>query len=169
MDPNTIKLFSSKKMDNWGTPIDLYNKLNEEFKFNLDPCPINPTFDGLNINWIGNIFVNPPYSNISEWLKKAHTELKKGNAKTIVFLTFANTDTTWFWDYVINKAEIRFIRGRLRFLENGTNTKSSAMRPSILIIFKNTPKSESNLTPATQGFDKSLSHNREKAKEGVIC
>jgi len=115
MDKNTIRLFGSNKTDNWQTPKDLYKKLDKEFNFNFDPCPLNAKVDGLKIDWKGNIFVNPPYSQIKTWLEKAHEELNKGNAENIVFLTFANTDTKWFHDLVLDKAEIRFIKGRLKF------------------------------------------------------
>lgn len=136
MDSNSIRLFSSKKTDNWQTPLSLSQEIYKEFDINLDPCPLNSQFDGLNMDWIGNVYVNPPYSQIEKWLIKAHKELKK-EAKTIVFLTFANTDTKWFHEYVLGKAEIRFIKGRLRFLDEDGKLQSSAMRPSILIIFRN--------------------------------
>jgi site-specific DNA-methyltransferase (adenine-specific) len=132
MDANSIALFSSKKTDNWGTPKDLYDKLNAEFNFNLDPCPLEPTFDGLEIDWIGNVFVNPPYSKVKQWLIKANLEIKK-QADVIVFLVFANTDTAWFHDYVLGKAELRFLRGRIKF---DGYSKNGAMRPSMLCIFR---------------------------------
>ena len=136
MDENTIKLFGSKKTDNWQTPPELLAEWNKEFNFNFDPCPLNSEIDALKIDWKERCFVNPPYSKVKEFLIKAHEEINKGNSETIVFLTFANTDTAWFHDYCFGKAEIRFIRGRLKFLdENGIKT-NSAMRPSILIIFK---------------------------------
>ena len=143
MNPNTIKLFQSKDSDDWQTPKDILEELNKEFNFNLDPCPINPPQDGLKIDWIGNVFVNPPYSQITRWLEKAHKELQKGNVKTIVFLTFANTDTKWFHDFIYRKAEIRFIKGRLRFKgknKKGELVSNCAMRPSMLAIFKNENK-----------------------------
>jgi site-specific DNA-methyltransferase (adenine-specific) len=135
MDQHQINLFSSKKSDDWGTPVNLYNTLNDEFNFTFDPCPFESPFNGLLVPWIGNIFVNPPYSNINSFLIKAHEELKNGNAKVIVFLVFANTDTGWFHDYVLGKCEIRFLRGRVHF--TGHETKGhAAMRPSILCIFR---------------------------------
>ena len=47
MNEQTIKLFQSKKTDNWQTPKWLYDELNEEFDFDFDPCPLNSTFNGL--------------------------------------------------------------------------------------------------------------------------
>jgi len=122
----------SKKSDHWSTPVDLYETLNKEFNFNYDPCPLNADFDGLKTDWNGSIFVNPPYSNIKGFLQKAQDELQKGNAKTVVFLIPSRTDTKWFHEYVYNRADIRFIKGRLKF----GNSKNSAPFPSMLVIFK---------------------------------
>ena len=137
MNEQTIKLFQSKKTDNWQTPKWLYDELNEEFDFDFDPCPLNSTFNGLDCDWGKRNFINPPYSNVKGFLQKAHKELENGNAEVCVFLTFANTDTKWFHDYCYNKAEIRFIKGRLKFLDETGQIKNSAMRPSIIMIFKN--------------------------------
>ncbi len=125
----------SKKTDDWSTPIDLYNKLNEEFNFNLDPCPLRSLTDGLDIEWNGNVFINPPYSNVKSFLQKGKDELKKNNAKVLVFLLASRTDVKWFHEYVYNKpnVEIRFIKGRLKF----GNSKSSAPFPSMIVIFRN--------------------------------
>lgn len=136
MDENTIRLFSSKKTDNWQTPPELLAEWNKEFDFNYDPCPLHPTEDGLKCDWKERCFINPPYSKVKDFLIKAHEQLREGNCKTIVFLTFANTDTKWFHEYVLGKAEIRFIKGRLKFLDENGIKINSAMRPSILIIFR---------------------------------
>ena len=62
MNKQQIKLFASKKTDNWQTPKWLYDELDAEFHFNFDPCPLNSTFDGLKCDWGESNFVNPPYS-----------------------------------------------------------------------------------------------------------
>ena len=48
--------------DNWETPRELYDKLNAEFDFDFDPCPINtseitPDKDGLLIDWVSVILL----------------------------------------------------------------------------------------------------------------
>ena len=53
-----------------------------------------------------------------------------------MFLTFANTDTKWFHEYCYNKAELRFIKGRLKFLDETGKEKNSAMRPSMITILR---------------------------------
>lgn len=140
-------LLSSKRMD-WETPQDFFNKLNEEFRFTLDPCATKETAkcniyftekdNGLIKPWEGhNVFVNPPYGReIGKWVKKAYQESLKGSL--VVLLVPARTDTKWWWDFCL-KGEIRFIKGRLKF--KGKNTKGEAVQnsatfPSALVIFK---------------------------------
>ena len=78
------------------------------------------------------VFCNPPYGKeISKWVKKCYEEHKKNNI-TIVMLIPARTDTSYFHDYIYNKSEIRFIRGRLKFNDG----KQGAPFPSMLVIYK---------------------------------
>ena len=139
---NTKLMFSSNT-DLWATPQSFYDKLNDEFRFNLDPCatPENAKCEkyftkevnGLTQNWGGyNVFCNPPYGReLSKWVKKAYEESLKPNT-TVVMLIPARTDTKYFHEYIYHKAkEIRFLKGRLKF---GTS-KNSAPFPSMVVIF----------------------------------
>lgn len=134
------KILFSHKSDEWETPQDLFDKLDQEFHFTLDVCAsiynkkCNKYFtineDALYQDWSGNnIWCNPPYSNISSFVKKC-SESKE----LCVVLVPARTDTRWFHEYCYNKenVEIRFIKGRLKF----NNSKNSAPFPSMIIIFK---------------------------------
>jgi len=126
---NTKGLMSSH-YQKWKTPKWLYEKLNKEFNFDFDPCPENPTEDGLLIEWGERNFVNPPYKYNKLWLKKGVEQWLKG--KLVVFLLPARTDTKYFHEYIYNKAELRFIKGRLKFNDGN----GSAPFPSMLCIFK---------------------------------
>lgn len=128
------KVLFSKASDNWATPQDFYDSISSEFDFNLDPCPLNAEHDALadNYEWKGVVYINPPYSNIRAFLEKGLSELKKGNAELLVYLVPARTCTKWFHDLVYNKAEIRFIKGRLKF----GDSKNSAPFPSMLVIYR---------------------------------
>lgn len=119
----------SSAHDNWSTPVDVYEALDREFGFNDDPCPIGGG-GGLERDWISPVFVNPPYSNLKAWCKKAYEEHLKG--KTVVMLIPSRTDTFAFHEYCMKATEIRFIRGRLKF----GGSKNSAPFPSAIIIFK---------------------------------
>ena len=139
---NTKVMFSSEN-EVWATPQDFYNKLDEEFDFDLDPCAISenakcetfftPEQDGLKQNWGGYyVFCTPPYGRkIKDWVEKCYQESKKPETQ-VVMLIPARTDTAYFHDYIYHKAkEIRFVRGRLKF----GNSKNSAPFPSMVVIF----------------------------------
>jgi len=120
-------LFSSAS-DNWSTPKDVYEALDREFSFNDDPCPLGGE-GGLDREWGSSTFVNPPYSEIKDWCKKAYEEWKKG--KTVVMLIPSRTDTRYWHDYIMKATEIRFIKGRLKF----GGSKNSAPFPSAVVVF----------------------------------
>ena len=122
--------FSSQRLD-WKTPKAVYQVLDAEFSFDFDPCPSNPNFNGLAVNWGQCNFVNPPYGReIQKWIKKGYKESQKG--KVIVFLIPSRTDTRWWHDYCMKANEIRFIKGRLKF----DDQKNSAPFPSAIVIFR---------------------------------
>ena len=126
MTKHQVQLLSSRKSDHWQTPPDFYNKLDQEFNFDFDPCPFKHDlnkWDGLKINWKKRNFINPHYSNVKVWIEKALKEIEKNNAEVCVFLVNANTDTKWFHDYIYNKHEIRFIKGRLKFINSSVKKK----------------------------------------------
>lgn len=144
---NTDVMFSSQS-DMWETPQDLFDKLNDEFHFDLDVCATtgnakcaafySPEQDGLTQPWYGNCWCNPPYGRqVGKWVKKAY-DTAYVNGNLVVMLLPARTDTSWFHNWIYNKAEIRFLRGRLKF----GNSKNSAPFPSMIVIFK--PKELSN-------------------------
>ena len=126
------------KSDNWQTPIELYQALDDEFHFTDDPCPIDwkeGDEDGLLSNWGSSTFCNPPYSNVAKWIEKAHTEWNKG--KTVVMLINAITDTKAFHTYIYGKAELRFVKGRVSFINPLQPTKKQpSPKPSMIVIFK---------------------------------
>jgi phage N-6-adenine-methyltransferase len=107
---------------NWETPSDLYDVLDAEFGFELDVCAteatakcaryFTPEQDGLAQRWDGTCWCNPPYGEIGKWVAKAHEAAESG--ATVVCLLPASTGAAWWWDHV-RHAEIRFLRGRLRF------------------------------------------------------
>lgn len=91
--------FSSKKLD-WQTPDEIYFELNSKYRFDFDPCPVNPSFDGLSVEWGQSNFVNPPYGReLPKWVEKGFEEAKKG--KTIVLLIPARTDTKIWHRYIL--------------------------------------------------------------------
>ena len=135
-------LFSSDSAE-WETPQDLFDELNEEFKFTIDVCANDDNYkvvphysklnDAFDNNWKEDSsndwkWMNPPYGReIKDWIKKASEE------KKVVALLPARTDTKYFHEYIYKKpnVEIRFIKGRLKF----SGSKNSAPFPSMIVIF----------------------------------
>lgn len=115
--------YMSNRMD-WETPADLFSKLDDEFHFTLDAagnetnhkCQKYYTDD----EWGGEtVFCNPPYGKaISEWVRKCSMEASR-KGTIVVMLLPARTDTRWFQQFILNRAEVRFLKGRLRFETNG--------------------------------------------------
>lgn len=61
----------------------------------------------------------------------------------MVMLIPARTDTIMFHDYILGKAEIRFIKGRVNFEVDGEKSKDPAPFPSMIVVFRgNQPTSE---------------------------
>lgn len=142
------KALMSSNKDDWCTPQDLFDKLNEEFHFDLDAaasdintkCPryFTKETDGLKNSWGGvTVFCNPPYGrNVIQWVRKAVVEAECG--ATVVMLIAARTDTIFFHDYIYKKenVEIRFIKGRLKFTDENGTAGDPAPFPSMIVIFR---------------------------------
>lgn len=110
----------------WRTPFDLFLKLDEEFHFTLDAasaldnnlCARFWTLadDALSKRWDPPdvYFVNPPYGRgLDRWLEKGYEAYDRG--AVAVFLLPSRTDAAWWHDFVEPYAEVRFVRGRLKF------------------------------------------------------
>jgi len=134
-------LFSSNS-DEWATPQEMFDKLDAEFGFTLDPCATAENHkcgkyytiedDGLEKSWNGEtVFCNPPYSQIDKWVEKAWYESRKDNT-TVVLLIPSRTDTKYFHNFILNRSEIRFVKGRLKF----GDSKNSAPFPSMVVVFR---------------------------------
>lgn len=133
-------LFSSAT-EEWATPDDFFRALDAEFHFTLDPCSTDDNAkcakhytkaqDGLARDWTGErVFCNPPYGReMPKWIAKCAEHGMRGGLA--VMLIPARTDTRAFHDYIYHKAEIRFIRGRLKF----GGVKNRAPFPSMVVVF----------------------------------
>lgn len=127
--------------DNWATPPEVYDVLNAEFSFDFDPCPLHYKVDGLEIEWGGRNFVNPPYSRkLKEgFIRKAFAESQKG--KLVVMLLPVSTSTKIFHEIIYPNAEIRFWKGRINFLPNGVKSPQykAGQMDSMIVIFPPKP------------------------------
>jgi phage N-6-adenine-methyltransferase len=142
-------LYSSLS-DLWGTPPELFRLLDEVYDFQLDAASTKQNRlcknhftrddDGLAQDWSGfrRIWLNPPYGRtIGAWMQKAYEESQKGCL--VVCLVPARVDTRWWHDWVQNKAQVTFIKGRLRFIRysDGSDARGGgAPFPSALVIYE---------------------------------
>lgn len=136
----------SSKSNEWATPQAVFDELNKEFNFTLDPAATSENAkcqrfftkeqDGLKQDWNGEtVFCNPPYGReIGKWVEKCYNEHIKNNI-TVVMLIPARTDTTYFHEYIYNHAEIHFIKGRIKFIQNGKECDAAPF-PSMIVIYK---------------------------------
>jgi phage N-6-adenine-methyltransferase len=134
------QLFSSRS-DEWATPQFLFDALDAEFGFTLDPCATHQNAkckrfytkadNGLTQNWNDEVvFMNPPYGRqIGAWRKKAYESSLSG--ALVVCLLPARTDTNWWHKYAM-RGEVRFFKGRLKF----GNSQNSAPFLSAIVILR---------------------------------
>lgn len=141
---------------NWETPPEIFKPLNDEFRFTLDPCATHSSAkcdryytedeDGLSKSWAGEVvFMNPPYGKeVYAWVKKARREAQIGGA-TVVGLLPASTDLSWWHEEVIAHpgVELRWIRGRVRFLTGGPY-RASGFFASVIVVWRPTKTSRIN-------------------------
>lgn len=133
-------VYASSESCEWSTPLDFFEKLNEQFNFDLDVCATRDNAkcaryftseeNGLSQEWTGVCWMNPPYGKeIASWMRKAYESSQKG--ATVVCLVPARTDTGWWHDYAM-RGEVHFVRGRLKF----GGSKSAAPFPSAVVVFR---------------------------------
>lgn len=137
----SLAVHFSSRTDEWPTPDWLFELLDQEFRFTLDPCSSDANArcarhftrreDGLAQDWTQDVvFMNPPYGRqIGQWMRKAFESALAG--ATVVCLVPARTDTAWWHAYAVH-GEIRFLRGRLKF---GRATQSAPF-PSAIVVFR---------------------------------
>lgn len=134
-------LYSSRSED-WATPPEFFSRLDAVFHFRLDACASEKNAkceryftkqqDALPRDWFPyrSVWMNPPYGrDIARWMKKAYNESRKGCV--VVCLVHARTDTKWWHDWVHQKAQVVFVKGRLKF----GDARNSAPFPSAVVIY----------------------------------
>lgn len=129
----------------WGTPPEVFDPLHAEFDFTLDPCATPesaklPRFyteaeDGLSKPWAGErVFMNPPYGReVYAWTRKAREEAQRG--ALVVGLLPASTDLKWWHEDIVGHAEVRYLRGRVRYITGGPY-RASGFFASVIVIWR---------------------------------
>lgn len=138
------KKFESTSQE-WATPDDVFMPLQKEFGFTLDAAAnwenaraaqfFTADDNALEKDWGKEIvWLNPPYGattgRLSEWVAKGLSAARGGS--TVVMLIPARTNTGWFHDLCLRFGEVRFIRGRPRFI----GARYGLPQPLCIVIFR---------------------------------
>lgn len=114
--------------DCWGTPLALFGALHTEFAFTVDGAaneenhllprwfgPGSLAEDGLAAPWVGErVYVNPPFSNVQEWVAKSWRESQAG-ALVVMLIKVATGRRDWHRYIWPGASEVRFVNGRLSY------------------------------------------------------
>ena len=132
---------SANPTDEWYTPKEIIDALGV---FDTDPCaPVTPLWntakvmynksnDGLTKNWIGRVWLNPPYSKPLMW-QFVEKLAEHGNG---IALLFNRCDSNKFQDVIFTNATgIMFLRNRIKFFRPDGTRGDSPGCGSILVAF----------------------------------
>ncbi|HBR1406353.1 TPA: phage N-6-adenine-methyltransferase [Klebsiella pneumoniae] len=173
----------AEQRDLWRTPPALFACLNAEFCFQLDAAAaahnalcrrfITAEQNTLETPWAdylsipGYVWLNPPYSDITPFVKKAVAE--SSNQIGTVMLVPADTSVGWFKEAIQTASEVRFITaGRLAFINPVTGKPVSGNnKGSMLIIWHPYPRTHCHFSTverdALMNFGSRLIAKREAA------
>jgi len=140
--------------DEWATPPEIVAaEVARGGPFDLDVCARPettkaPAFytkndDGLVMPWRGRVWCNPPYSDPGPWVRRAalytyeqrHATRLDLLVRDVVMLLPASTDTAWFHKWVLPYADLRFLRGRIKFLGPDGKPRGTPKAGSIMAYY----------------------------------
>ena len=137
----------------WYTPQKYVEAVHEVMGFiDTDPCSCEAanevvraeTFfteeqDGLQQEWHGCVYVNPPYGDgtVEEFAVKLLLELDAGRATQAIFLVNNCTETKWFQTLVSHAAAVCFPCGRISFWSPDRASKTPLQGQAILYFGTN--------------------------------
>ena len=129
----------------WETPPHIFKFGCELFNFHPEidvcataqdkKCELFIGEDSLNKEWNRDFWINPPYQNVKEWIRKAYYSHIKFNVSGLALL-FAKTDTHAFHNFIFHKSEVHFLEGRIKFFKNGIESKNPAPYPSAFVFWR---------------------------------
>ena len=156
------------KENTWTTPPSLLHQLYPLLPgktFDIDPCspcvgPAAPVrayvhyterHDGLRQSWGKGTYcyVNPPFSRLREWIRKALAEADNGVVS--ILLCPARVDSIWWHTLVADRIPVVMLRGRLHF-GGGDNRQQKAPFASVLLIIGGSAQLPKRVAEATGGW-----------------
>ena len=138
--------FNLSKDNIWETPPDLFEFGCNLFNFRPEidvcataqdkKCELFIGEDSLNKEWKRDFWMNPPYQNVKDWIRKAYFSHIKYNVSGLALL-FAKVDTKVWHECILHgQAEVYFIQGRIKFFKNGAESKNPAPYPSAFVFWR---------------------------------
>lgn len=131
------------------TPSDFMEPIYAAFgEVDIDPCGhvLSPVAarrrillseggDGLVEDWSGRLaYVNPPFSQLLKWLRRAHEQWFVGNVKTVVCLVPVRTDSEFFQETLSSVADVYLLRGRVQFLNSNGEAQHTPFSLMLLVM-----------------------------------
>ncbi len=129
--------YAGPRTQTWGTPLELFARLNDKFAFDLDGAateddkllPDANTADKP-VAWTGHrVFCNPPWSNIPPFVEQAAT------ADLAVLLVPARTNCGWFHRALQLGARVEFFKGKPAFRGVGETKGHNSPVDCVLLVF----------------------------------
>lgn len=145
---NKNKIYHNSK-DEWYTPLSVIEYVKEQMgHIDLDPATTArnaklmeiPNFyteetNGLDKPWYGKVWLNPPFSNKKEWIRKARQEIDNGNCERIFILLPMAFETMLWQEQILGKAIIHIPNRRISFID-GNTLKQKADIPFTSVLFE---------------------------------
>jgi len=128
--------------DDHDTPESFFRPFHELFEgFDLDPSAsetsalaarnVTKDEDGMSMGWFGDVWLNPPYSEVADWLDYGERQVAAGNVDNLVALVYARTGTKWFHNIAVYADVMCLVEGRLTFGDG----EYSAPAPSMVLVW----------------------------------
>ncbi|BAZ10933.1 C-5 cytosine-specific DNA methylase [Calothrix sp. NIES-4071] len=139
---------ASQHLDEWCTPPNIIELVLQVLnEIDLDPCaegnkniPARSHYtkidDGLQHEWYGRLFINPPFSHPAEWIAKLQAELLNGRVSEAIALLPAATDTDWL-NSVLKTQPVCFWKERIIFLDADLKPNLLATQSHCLVYWGN--------------------------------
>jgi len=130
-----FQMSNKKTSDHHATPQKVFDYVEHELEINLkklfDPCPLNAKFNGLKIYWKKQNYVNPPYSKLDDFVKKAFWENFNHKKESYILFPLSKTDKPIFHDWLIG-FDLLFFPFRIKFV----GSKNPSPQTHCLVIMK---------------------------------
>ena len=132
------KAGGKSEKDNWQTPPELLEVITEFFPgVMFDPCPANPSFNGLSMPWTRDVYVNPPFSQYLDWAEHGI----KQDTDHQIWMCHHSHDTRWFKTLMQRASALCLLSKRVKFInpETGKSAGTAIGKCQSLIYIGHSP------------------------------